>query len=201
VGNSLPATPFEKLGTMRLQYIERGKEFNENDIRASINTQWLEACAIKESTKDPALVLPMAKAPEFIPESPERARALRMESRDAKAEMEKIRKANQDAQTAHSQENAELELMKARVARLEAALEKATAPPAEAPAAVPVTDPAPVDSRGLPDERWMKPDILIWADEHSIDLTRMSKPKVFVTKAELLETILTQAAERELVPA
>jgi hypothetical protein len=171
------------------------------EARASINTQWLEACAIKESTKDPALILPMAKDPEFIPESPERARALRMESRDAKAEMEKIRKANQDAQTAHSQESAELELMKARVARLEAALEKATAPPAEAPAAVPVAEAVPVDSRGLPDERWMKPDILIWADEHSIDLTRMSKPKVFVTKAELLETILTQAAERELVPA
>lgn len=160
-----------------------GTEFRENVVRAVINQGW------EEKGGEPALLLEMVKDPEFIPESPERARAIRMDDREAKAELEKAQLEARALMDQRQRSAQEIALKDSRIAELEAKLAEVGAEPVSTPIA---EKPESVRSGG-PNATWTRPELLTYAEQNGIAI----KNKQFATKVALLEAILStgQAAD------
>ncbi len=192
--NSTPATPFEKYLTWRLQHIELGKAFNENIAKSAINNLWLQMGGSE------AQLLELSDDPEIIPESEQRARALRMDDREAKAELEKMRlDARQQMASAKSrvQESA---LKDSRILELERRLaELETGMPASPPMRVVADGSTPEPAReGVPDVTWSRQEIYTWADAKGY---RLPHNPQFASKSVALNHILAQIPAKELVEA
>lgn len=198
----IPATPFEKFLSLRVHYIEQGKEFRENDIRDNINATW------EEKGGDPALLLPLVDNPETIEASDSRKRAIRMDDREAKAELEKARLDARTKLQAEKSAGDELSLMKQRNAELEerlAALEARQGAPAgkaskAAPASKPTPAPKPaaVVPDGAPTVEWQKPELLAFIEREGLERPK-GNPQ-FISKNVLLESILGQLVARQPAP-
>lgn len=181
------ASPLEKLWTVRQAHLEAGKAFDERVWRAEIDRQYRE-----KGWSDDRL-LGESGSPEYIPASPEYARRVRMEDREAVAELERAKAATR-AQVAQSSENAILGAMKdARIAELEAQVRELMQEPVQAPAPSPLpasTDPMANTIGGdRPHPGWTKAMVMQWASEHGIPVAEGFGG----TKAELIDAVLAAA--------
>jgi hypothetical protein len=177
----IPPTPLEKLLGYRVQAIALGKEFKENLVRSTINGMW------EEKNGDPAYLLPLVDEPEYIPVNATRARAVRMDDREALAEVEEAKKAGADQLANRDKAALENQLLIGRIAELEAKLANLT-PDAPKPAAK--AAPVAVEStanRTTPDATWTKPELVAYGKAHGITLPSRID---FASKASVLEAIL-----------
>lgn len=188
--NSIPAAPFEKYLTVRLLYLEKGKAFDENVVKAAINQEW------SERGGDASQLLDLAASPEIIPENPARARAIRLDDRAAKQELEREALAGRQRLAARDAAARETALKDARIAELErrlAALGGDTAAPsAPAPETKGGDEAAPAPERApeaVPDGTWRKAEIVTWAEQHGYTLP---PNPTFASTAVVLDHVLTQ---------
>lgn len=179
-----PAGPLEKLYALRAQAKREGMAYDENAMRAHINQQF-------EFKGEPFEPLEMVANPETFGESPEFKRMIRMDDQAARKEQDELAekvaalKAKELTATGDvirlERENEDL---RARLARLEAAM-------GVAPAATAVSAPAPSDvPQGTPTLDWGQKDLVAYARNLGVDLPRGG---VGISKADLLDRI--QAAQ------
>jgi len=177
-----PGSAFEKLLAFRRAHFEQGKEYNEAALRRSLG-------------------LPPVDNPEFLPETPERRRLVRMDDREAKREAEQAQREAQERLLAASAAVQEAAHSAARIADLERQLAEMRAalngpgvtvvPDSDgetpAAAAVPV---ATVVPDGTPDQNWNKPEILRWLEENGLPLPERGGH--FLSKTAVLDFALEQ---------
>lgn len=174
-----PGSKIEKMYAYRADHFEMGKEFDEKKIRAMLDMD------------------PVAN-PEFLPETPDRRRLVRMDDREAKREMEEAKAKADAAILASKTAGMEAEQAASRIAALEAQIAEmkrtATAPvvAAETPIATP-SAPAQADS-DVPDMTWTIPRMQAYLEENNLPLPQ---PKKFfgMTKVAALDYTLDQIAK------
>jgi hypothetical protein len=177
---SVPALPFEKLIAYRLQCVELGKEYKENVARSAIDGLW------EEKGGDPSLLLGQVESPEYFEQNSVRARAIRMDDRSAKAELEK---AQLDARKQIATRNSavlEGEFKDSKIAELERQLAEARGKATKAPEK---TATPPKSPSATPDATWGRNELIAYGNAHGLTLP---KNLVGASKNEVLEAILQQ---------
>lgn len=178
-------TPIEKLVAWRIQHIELGKEFKENEIRASINDWW------RQRGGDAKLLLPMVDSPEYIPESAERARSIRMDERAAKAEVDRAKEEGLQLLETLKRDDDYARLLQQRIDELEQKLAQvAGASQTEQKPQLRVVEQAGDDR---PDMSWSRQRLIEYAKRVGAPITPDA------TKAELLQTIYDKTSQIEEV--
>ena len=174
-----PGSKIEKMYAYRADHFEMGKEFDEKKIRAMLDME------------------PVAN-PEFLPETPDRRRLVRMDDREAKREMEEAKAKADAAILASKTAGMEAEQAASRIAALEAQIaemKRAAANPAPVAESTPVAAPAPAQTASdVPDSTWTIPRMQTYLEEHNLPLPT---PKKFfgMTKVAALDYTLDQIAK------
>lgn len=178
------ATPIEKLFALEQHYVETGKEFKENEMRQYVNDWWLARGG------DSRLLLPMVDNPKYYPEDPKRARAVRMDDREAKAEMERLKAEAQQKISEMKQDAVKVSLWEERARRQEEEIQRMREELArlkgEASKPQPEPEPAPAIEHDaeIPDLSWTKSHLLEYARRHNIVVDGD------MTKSEIYQTII-----------
>ena len=172
----------EKLFAYRNDHFEMGKEFDEKKIRIMLGMD------------------PVAN-PEFLPETPDRRRLVRMDDREAKREMEEAKAKADAAILASKTAGLEAEQAQSRIAALEAQIAEMKRAAASGDDRVvvaestPVAAPAPAQTASdVPDSTWTIPRMQTYLEEHNLPLPT---PKKFfgMTKVAALDYTLDQIAK------
>lgn len=177
-----PGSKIEKLYAYRAAHFELGKEFDEKKIRQILDMD------------------PVAN-PEFLPETPERRRLVRMDDREAKREIEEARAKAEAAILADKNAGMEAAAKDQRIAALEAQLAALTegkptagAIPTQTPDIAPAAPPAPTGDSDTPDMTWTIPRMQNYLEANNLPLPQ---PKKFfgMTKVAALDYTLDQIAK------
>lgn len=186
-----PATPVEKYYAMRTHYIATGKQFDENVIKRGINQAHME---LTGTTTPP---LDLSHNPESIPESETRARNVRMDDREATAEVEAAQNLAKEHIAAASSLQASARVLEERNRQLEAQVAELMAqrgdvpqPPPAAPG-VPSADGPTIE--GQPNANWTRTQVVEWARQNDVPL-----PKGWntMTRDDVLNEVLGAATTK-----
>lgn len=174
-----PGSKIEKMYAYRADHFEMGKEFDEKKIRAMLDMD------------------PVAN-PEFLPETPDRRRLVRMDDREAKREMEEAKAKADAAILASKTAGMEAEQAASRIAALEAQIaemKRTATNPAPVVESTPVAPPAaPQSASDTPDSSWSIPRMQLYLEENSLPLP-MPKKFFGMTKVAALDYTLDQIAK------
>lgn len=182
-----PGTAIEKLYAFRTDHFLMGKEYDEAALRRTLG-------------------LPAVPNPEFLAETPDRKRLVRMDDREAKRELDAAQAEQAAMQAKERHEKLVAETQGQRIADLEAEIArmKAEANGNPAPPATPPAEPKPTESNpaqgtgeGEPNTDWSPKQIVDFMEANGLPLP--PKKGFGMTKVALLEFYLEQkgAAEAE----
>lgn len=182
-----PGTAFEKLMSFRGAHYELGKEYDEAALRRQLG-------------------LPPVVNPEFLAETPERRRLVRMDDREARREADQAQAEARDRLAAQSASVQEAAYKDARISALEAQLAEMQAALSGPKVTVTVPEGATEGSQGTvkalpegaPNETWGKADIIRWLEDQGLPLPE--RKGFQMSKLAVLEFALEQINERESVP-
>ena len=201
--DSQPASPVEKFFTLKQHYLTKGKEWKWQEMRDMVLHEYVED---KRWPADHYLIRALASITDEDAEmSPERARLVRMDDREAKAELERRRLLDEqkrreiDEGSGNYQADDIAELM-AQIAALTAALKQpVTAQTVETQ--VPVTDVTDVTAgqeavaeaekiaSGQPTLANTRAELIRYADRNNLGLPDRLRAN-HIAKTEILEFIL-----------
>lgn len=209
--DSTPATPLEKYYILKDEYMRLGKEWRWEAMRDYVRDQYLEKgwpenhflMRALETINDQDMGL-----------APERARLLRLDDRDAKAEAERAAAADrqrvmevQGQQTNEASKDAQINELKAMVQQLlaregAAVRNEPTALPAPAEDTTAAVEHARnavegPNGAGLPTIDWTKKAMVDWATGRGISVPEDLLANQFTPKAEVLNHVLTKLAEQD----
>lgn len=199
--DSQPASPVEKFFTLKQHYLTKGKEWKWQKMRDMVLHEYVED---KQWPADHYLIRALASITDEDAEmSPERARLVRMDDREAKAELErrrlldeqKRREIDEGAGTYQADDIAEL---KAQIAVLTAALQQSNPAVAEVVAEVvasfetaakeAVAEAEKIAS-GQPTLANTRAELIRYADRNNLGLPDRLRAN-HIAKTEILEFIL-----------
>lgn len=201
--DSQPASPVEKFFTLKQHYLTKGKEWKWQEMRDMVLHEYVED---KRWPADHYLIRALASITDEDAEmSPERARLVRMDDREAKAELErrrlldeqKRREIDEGAGTYQADDIAEL---KAQIAALTAALQQSNPAVAEVVAEVVASEDVETAAKeavaeaekiasGQPTLANTRAELIRYADRNNLGLPDRLRAN-HIAKTEILEFIL-----------
>ena len=201
--DSQPASPVEKFFTLKQHYLTKGKEWKWQEMRDMVLHEYVED---KRWPADHYLIRALASITDEDAEmSPERARLVRMDDREAKAELErrrlldeqKRREIDEGAGTYQADDIAEL---KAQIAALTAALQQSNPAVAEVIAEVVASEDVETAAKeavaeaekiasGQPTLANTRAELIRYADRNNLGLPDRLRAN-HIAKTEILEFIL-----------
>lgn len=201
--DSQPASPVEKFFTLKQHYLTKGKEWKWQEMRDMVLHEYVEN---KRWPADHYLIRALASITDEDAEmSPERARLVRMDDREAKAELErrrlldeqKRREIDEGAGTYQADDIAEL---KAQIAALTAALQQSNPAVAEVVAEVVASEDVETAAKeavaeaekiasGQPTLANTRAELIRYADRNNLGLPDRLRAN-HIAKTEILEFIL-----------
>lgn len=201
--DSQPASPVEKFFTLKQHYLTKGKEWKWQEMRDMVLHEYVED---KRWPADHYLIRALASITDEDAEmSPERARLVRMDDREAKAELERRRlldeqKRREIDEGSGNYQADDIAELKAQIAALTAALKQpVTAQAVETQ--VPVTDVPDVTAgqeavaeaekiaSGQPTLANTRAELIRYADRNNLGLPERLRAN-HIAKTEILEFIL-----------
>lgn len=201
--DSQPASPVEKFFTLKQHYLTKGKEWKWQEMRDMVLHEYVED---KRWPADHYLIRALASITDEDAEmSPERARLVRMDDREAKAELERRRlldeqKRREIDEGSGNYQADDIAELKAQIAALTAALKQpVTAQAVETQ--VPVTDVPDVTAgqeavaeaekiaSGQPTLANTRAELIRYADRNNLGLPDRLRAN-HIAKTEILEFIL-----------
>ncbi len=201
--DSQPASPVEKFFTLKQHYLTKGKEWKWQEMRDMVLHEYVED---KRWPADHYLIRALASITDEDAEmSPERARLVRMDDREAKAELERRRlldeqKRREIDEGSGNYQADDIAELKAQIAALTAALKQpVTAQAVETQ--VPVTDVTDVTAgqeavaeaekiaSGQPTLANTRAELIRYADRNNLGLPDRLRAN-HIAKTEILEFIL-----------
>lgn len=201
--DSQPASPVEKFFTLKQHYLTKGKEWKWQEMRDMVLHEYVED---KRWPADHYLIRALASITDEDAEmSPERARLVRMDDREAKAELErrrlldeqKRREIDEGAGTYQADDIAEL---KAQIAALTAALQQSNPAVAEVVAEAGTSEDVETAAKeavaeaekiasGQPTLANTRAELIRYADRNNLGLPDRLRAN-HIAKTEILEFIL-----------
>lgn len=208
--DSQPASPVEKFFTLKQHYLTKGKEWKWQEMRDMVLHEYVED---KRWPADHYLIRALASITDEDAEmSPERARLVRMDDREAKAELErrrlldeqKRREIDEGAGTYQADDIAEL---KAQIAALTAALQQSNPAVAEVVAEVVASEDVETAAKeavaeaekiasGQPTLANTRAELIRYADRNNLGLPERLRAN-HIAKTEILEYILEAQSKAE----